>query len=337
MAPTPPEPEPEQPPPPELAAEPPAIKVKRAAVLAAEMQRGGGGGLAAAMDAVLPLQASRVDLTGFDFGSDDGVMVGTVVAWMKSEPSALTSLTLDWDKACGRVREAVLDVARTTRTLVALSVGEDGAMPLNPLQLCGREALLSLDLSRKGLGPGSAAVVAAGLSVNAVLTSLDVGGNCLTEEAALGIVRVELQRNKLFSLGLAGCDIGPTGAAEVAEYVSGSEVLANLDLSFNCLTEEATLGIVRVERQRNKLTSLGLARCRIGPTCAAEIEEYVSGSAVLTNLNLNRNSIGPEGAKAIGKALEVNEVLTIVDLEGNKIRDEGAAALGKALAELTRC
>ena len=111
----------------------------------------------------------------------------------------------------------------------------------------------------------------------------------------------------------------------------------NLDLSFNCLTEEATLGIVRVERQRNKLTSLGLARCRIGPTCAAEIEEYVSGSAVLTNLNLNRNSIGPEGAKAIGKALEVNEVLTIVDLEGNKIRDEGAAALGKALAELTRC
>ena len=72
-----------------------ALKLKRAAVLAAAMQRGGGGGLAAAMDAVLPLQASRVDLTGFDLGSDDGVMVGTVVAWMKSEPSALTSLTLD--------------------------------------------------------------------------------------------------------------------------------------------------------------------------------------------------------------------------------------------------
>jgi len=38
---------------------------------------------------------------------------------------------------------------------------------------------------------------------------------------------------------------------------------------------------VRVERQRNKLTSLGLARCNIGPTGAAEIAEYVSGSAVL--------------------------------------------------------
>merc|ERR1711938_386833 len=80
-----------------------ALKVKRAAVLAAAMQRGGGGGLAAAMDAVLPLQASRVDLTGFPLGTT-GVMVGTVVAWMESEPSALTSLTLDWGKVCGRVR-----------------------------------------------------------------------------------------------------------------------------------------------------------------------------------------------------------------------------------------
>ena len=53
---------------------------------------------------------------------------------------------------------------------------------------------------------------------------MDVGGNSLTEEAALSIVRVERQRNKLISLGLARCGIGPTGAAEIAEYVSGSEV-----------------------------------------------------------------------------------------------------------------
>ena len=40
-----------------------ALKVKRAAVLAAAMQHGGGG-LAAAMDMVLPLQASGVDHGG---------------------------------------------------------------------------------------------------------------------------------------------------------------------------------------------------------------------------------------------------------------------------------
>ena len=99
----------------------------------------------------------------------DGVMVDTVVAWMESEPylSALTSLKLDWGKACGRVQEVVFDVVRATRTLVALTVGEEGAMPLNPLQLNGREAVPSLNLSNKGLKPASAAVIAAGLSVNA--------------------------------------------------------------------------------------------------------------------------------------------------------------------------
>ena len=72
------------------------------------------------------------------------------------------------------------------------------------------------------IGNGGVETMTKALAANEVLTSLDVGGNSLTEEAALGIVRVERQRNKLTSLGLARCGIGPTGAAEIAEYVSGS-------------------------------------------------------------------------------------------------------------------
>ena len=60
---------------------------------------------------------------------------------------------------------------------------------------------------------------------------------------------------------------------------------------------------MRVERQRNKLTSLGLARCNIGPTGAAEIAEYVSGSAVLKTLHIGGNQIEDEGAAAIAEAL----------------------------------
>ena len=75
------------------------------------------------------------------------------------------------------------------------------------------------------IGGRVGAKITGALERNEVLTSLDVGGNSLTEEAALGIVRVERQRNKLTSLGLASCGIGPTGAAEIAEYMSGSAVL----------------------------------------------------------------------------------------------------------------
>ena len=70
--------------------------------------------------------------------------------------------------------------------------------------------------------------IADALKVNAVLTSLDVSYNSLTEEAALGILRVERERNKLKSLGLAGCSIGPSGAAEIAEALK-----VNTDLDFH--------------------------------------------------------------------------------------------------------
>jgi len=55
-----------------------------------------------------------------------------------------------------------------------------------------------------------------------VLTSLDVGFNNLDEEAALSIVRAVRPGDQMASLGLAKCSIGPTGAAEIAEYVKYS-------------------------------------------------------------------------------------------------------------------
>ena len=83
--------------------------------------------------------------------------------------------------------------------------------------LRGNGVLTDLNLWANGIGDEGAKAIGEALAVNGVLTSLDVGSNGLTEEAALGIVRVERQRNKLTSLGLASCDIGPTGALEIAE------------------------------------------------------------------------------------------------------------------------
>ena len=56
-----------------------------------------------------------------------------------------------------------------------------------------------------------------------------IGHNQLTEEAALSFVRIEKQRNKLTTLGLAGCDIGPAGAKEIADWVSGSTTISLLE------------------------------------------------------------------------------------------------------------
>ena len=91
-------------------------------------------------------------------------------------------------------------------------------------------------------------------------------------------------------MNLFNNNIRDEGAAAIADALKGNGVLTSLDVSFNKLTEVAALGIIRVERHRNKLTSLGLARCQIGPSGAAELAEYVSGSEVLTKLVLWLNT-----------------------------------------------
>ena len=58
---------------------------------------------------------------------------------------------------------------------------------------------------------------------------MDVGSNQLTEEAALSIVRIEKQRNKLTTLGLADCEIGPAGAKEIADWLSVSTTISSLE------------------------------------------------------------------------------------------------------------
>ena len=116
----------------------------------------------------------------------------------------------------------------------------------------------------------------------------------------------------LTSLELSKCDLCDSGRdtlglEELAEALGVNAVLTSLDVGFNYLIEEAALGIVRVERQRNKLTSLGLGRCSIGPTGAAEIAEYVSGSGVLTTLDLRGNDLGDEGKGVIRDAVSGRE------------------------------
>ncbi|EOD35777.1 hypothetical protein EMIHUDRAFT_467364 [Emiliania huxleyi CCMP1516] len=376
-----------------------ALKVKRAAVLAATMQHGGGSGLAAAMDTVLPLQASGVDLTGFPLGTtgwikasevegeskevgakviyqgremvvstgvtrdsedeedgklklvDDG-MVGTVVAWMESEPSALTSLTLDWGKVCGRVREALLGAVRKTHTLVALSVGEIKAMPLNPLQLNGREAVPSLELSSKFLGPASAAVVAAGVSVNGVLTYLSLRGNGIGDEGAKALASALRVNAVLTNLNLHGNSIGAEGAKAIGEALAVNGVLKYLNLWGNSIGDTGATAIADALRGNGVLTDLNLGHNQIRNGGAAAIVEALRVNGVLktlnldghqldlpklrgtdsvTSLDLSRKSLGPVSAIVIASLVSGNEVLKSINLEYTNLGPTGATAIAEAL------
>ena len=150
-----------------------ALKAKRSVELAAMLAvPGAEGGLEAAIERVEPLQANVVDLSEMALG-EGGADVAVVVAWMRSNPSGLTRLKIDAPKANAEVVAALHALVAQTATLVDLDAMEKNAPDLNVLQLNGTEKVKSMDLSRKGIGPVSAAIIGACVRVNPVLESLE--------------------------------------------------------------------------------------------------------------------------------------------------------------------
>ena len=151
-----------------------ALKAKRSVELGAMLasEAGAEGGLEAAIERVEPLQANVVDLSEMALG-EGGADVAVVVAWMRSNPSGLTRLKIDVPKASAEVVAALHALVAQTVTLVDLDAMEEDAATLNVLQLNGTEKVKSMDLSRKGIGPVSAAIIGACVRVNPVLESLE--------------------------------------------------------------------------------------------------------------------------------------------------------------------
>ena len=113
------------------------------------------------------------------------------------------------------------------RSLWRNNIGDQGASAIgDALKVNG--ALTTLWLTNNKIGDQGASAIGEALKFNGALTSIDVGYNNLTEEVALSFVRIEKQRNKLATLGLCQCNISPTGATEIAEWILVSGALTEL-------------------------------------------------------------------------------------------------------------
>ena len=203
-------------------------------------------------------------------------------------------------------------IAAVLGSSVLKKLNVDGA-ELNIEQLKGTDPVEAIDLSYEtGLRSASGILIAKCIESNAVLKSLDLSNSALTNY---------------------GQDMSGIKALAAA---LGSSVLTSVNVGGNGLREDAALDIVRAAWQHDKITSLGLAACNIGPVGAKEIAEYVSVSSALKTLYLNSNRVRLEGAKAIASALQSGTALTSLDLRSNWNSDEDEEAsrrIKKVVAE----
>merc|ERR1712137_484751 len=139
-----------------------------------------------------------------------------------------------------------------------------------------------------------------------------------TAAAALGVV---LSATELTSLDISGSTL-----EEEAMQALGDALLGNAACKVGGIK-------CRAFKVPAAATSLNLNDRHLHQGAATLLAGVLKFNAVLTDLNLYLNKIGPEGATAIAKALEVNRVLTECNVRGNKFDTESATALAKAATE----
>jgi len=125
-------------------------------------------------------------------------------------------------------------------------------------------------------------------------------------------------------LDLSSKGLWAASAIVIAKCIEVNGVLISLNVGWNKLTEEAALGIVRAVRQQDKMTELGLSKCKISASGAREIADYVRVSSVLTKLDVGVNDLDEQATLGIVRAARQQDTMVSLGLQYCKIGASGA-------------
>jgi Ran GTPase-activating protein (RanGAP) involved in mRNA processing and transport len=205
------------------------------------------------------------------------------------------------------------------------------------------------------------------------LLTLDLSRNrCLGRSGTIevaGMLRGPLGRG-LRSLNLAGCNMGPEGAAELGATLAEGWCpdLEVLRVGENMVGLAGGTALVQALVYTPGLKVLDLARANISTEGAAAMAQTVRAGALrhlevldlslnyvreagmaqlaaalvdtpapaLTHLNLAENQMGVEGAKSLAAMLRTAPKLELLHLHGNAIKAEGVQHVMAAVAQSLR-
>ena len=172
-----------------------------------------------------------------------------------------------------------------------------------------------IDLSNRKFGIVAAIIVARGIKVNGVMSSLSINGNEIGPNGAIALRDALCVNRTLTSLDIGGCALGAEGAAAIAKSlkVEGA-ALAALDLSWNAIGSQGAAAIGDALCTNTALTSLNLFSNEIDDEGLAAIARGIAGNASLAEINLSDNLIGPKGGLSLQGSLLKNATLTSIDL-----------------------
>ena len=182
-------------------------------------------------------------------------------------------------------------------------------------------ALTWLDLDGNGIGVQGAIGLAEALKVNSMLTWLNLDGNGIGVQGVTGLAEALKVNSRLTEFHLAHNGIGDQGATCLAEALKVNSTLTELYLSYNCIGDQGATGLAEALKLNSTLTELKMRRNGIGDQGATGLAEALKVNSTLTVLTLDGNAIGDQGATGLAEALKVNSDLKVLDLSSNGISE----------------
>ena len=132
---------------------------------------------------------------------------------------------------------AIADALRVNEALTSISLrynglGDEGWGAIFAGVCANKNSkIATIDASDESIGPAGAKLIGEALttSVSEALTSLDTRYNSIGKEAALGLVTIFKEKDRMTFVGLASCELGAEGAGAVADYLRVSEALTEIE------------------------------------------------------------------------------------------------------------
>eukprot|EP00037_Helgoeca_nana_P016502 m.155241 g.155241 ORF g.155241 m.155241 type:complete len:443 (+) comp23555_c0_seq1:90-1418(+) len=233
---------------------------------------------------------------------DDGV-----VAICKGLSSNKTLLTLELgSNSCGdRAAAAVGRALKVNETLEGLSLWKNGI-----------------------LAGGAKSIFCDGLSTNASLQWLGLGGNAIGAEGA-GFVAQGLSTNEgLQWLALGGNGLGDQGAVKIAAVLKDDGCqLQSIGLGGNGITDQGVRYVCAALWTNTFIESLGLGGNSVSNEGCEHLAEMMKHNKYIRKLIVSSNIIEDDGVKALADGLTYNETVTTLLLAGNPFTDSGGQYL----------
>lgn len=141
--------------------------------------------------------------------------------------------------------------------------------------------------------------------------------------------RVENNDPTLTEIDLSGKEIGSAKAVDLANALSGNDVVTNLNLTKCRIGNVGAKALAKALKNKKNITEVHFPGNQITSDGLSDLTETFQGNPNLTEVNFSHNLISDDGVRIFAKFLESNLTVSRANLSFNKIENEGAQALLK--------